>query len=230
MATVVESKSKLEGERRFVIPLVDWDGYEFFLRVCDRKGIRVTYDRGRLELMSPEQFHEQYSKCLAFLIEALCEEFLVPFGCGDSTTFRSKAEGRGIEPDDCYFFEGLRQLKQPTPGAWDPDIDAPPDLAVEIDITSSSLDRLAIYASIGVDEVWRFNGETLSVHSRGADRSWTIVPTSRFFPWLPLSEVVDRIHEHRAFDDLAWRRSVRTWIRVVFAPRYEAYHIENDSL
>ena len=230
MATITERAPKLGGEDRFVIPQVDWEGYERIYELCDRKGIRVTYDRGRLELMTPWPIHEQYSKCLSVFVEAMFEELFIPFGCGGSTTFRSKAKGRGIEPDSCYFLQDVDRLKPLARGPWNSMTDPSPDLAIEVDMTSSSLDRLGIYAALGVGEVWRFDGETITAHCPLPDGSSTTESRSKLYPWLPFEEVVARVHEYGHGQDLSWRRSVRTWLRDEIGPRRDAYHNETETL
>ena len=223
MATVTATAPKLGGEDRFVIPQVDWEGYERIYELCDRKGIRVTYDRGRLELMTPWPIHEQHVTCLSFIVLATCEELSIPCPGGGSTTFRSRAKERGIEPDSCYFLKNLERLRPLTNGPWNSTTDPSPDLAIEVDMTSSSLDRLGIYAALGVGEVWRFNGETLTAHRPLADGSSTTESQNTLFPWLPFEDVVDRVLEYTRPQDLIWKRSIRTWLRDKIGPRRDAF-------
>lgn len=132
----------LAGETRLLLPAVGWQGYQRAIKLVGDRPIRLTYDRGDLELMSPSQPHEEYGRLLGIMIQALAEELDFPCRGLRSTTWRRKAKDRGIEADECYYLanrERVRGKKTIRLG-----IDPPPDLAVEIDITSSSLDRLGI--------------------------------------------------------------------------------------
>src|SRR5260370_39130270 len=157
MATV-----QIVGERRFLFEKVNWEAYEALLKTWQDLPVRMTYDQGRLEIMSPLLSHEQYGSLLAQMVEAFTLELRIPRHTGGSTTFKQEAKERGLEPDECYWIQNeprMRSRKE-----FDPDTDPPPDLAIEVDITSSSLDRMSIYADLGVPQVWRFDGDTLTMN------------------------------------------------------------------
>ena len=155
MATV-----QMVGEQRFVFDHVNWEAYEALLKTWQDLPVRMTYDRGELEIMSPLLSHEQYGKLLARMVEVFTLEHKIACHSGGSTTFRQTAKQRGLEPDECYWIQNEPRMRSRKD--FDPDKDPPPDLAIEVDITSSSLDRMSIYADLGVPEVWRFDGETLT--------------------------------------------------------------------
>ncbi len=222
MSTATQAPSKIQGEERFVIPQVDWEGYLKIYELCDRKGIRVTYDRGRLELMSPSNAHEQLGWNLAILFILVCEELEIPCPAGGSTTFRSEAEQKAIEPDACFFLKNLDRLKRAKREPWNDLTDPSPDLAIEIEITSSALDRLGIYAALGVGEVWRLDGGTLTAHRFLADGTTKTESRSSLFPWLPFEEVVSRVMDYEPSEDLIWKRSIRQWARDELALRRDA--------
>jgi Uma2 family endonuclease len=157
MATV-----SLVGEERFLLERVSWEAYEALLKSWADLPMRLTYDRGRLEIMSPLLPHEQSKKVIARLVETFTLERRIPLQEGGSTTFRREAKRRGLEPDECYWIQNEPRMRSRTD--FDPEKDPPPDLAIEVDISSSSLDRMSIYADLGVPEVWRFDGEAVSIH------------------------------------------------------------------
>ena len=139
-----------------VLENIDWRTYTRLLRVFqERPGFRLTYDRGTLEIMSPRLEHEKPAYLLGRFIDVLTEELNMPCIAGRSVTLPRRRKGRGLGPDNCYWIanaprvQGRREL--------DLRVDPPPDLAIEVDVPSSSLDRMSICAALGVPEVWRLS-------------------------------------------------------------------------
>src|SRR5205807_6103105 len=124
---------------------------------------------------------------IARMIETFTMERGIPLHSGKSTTFRREAKRRGLEPEECYWIQNAALMQSRKD--FDLERDPPPDLAVEVDITSSSLDRMGIYASLGVPEVWRFDGEMLTVHLLQAEETYAPSERSRALPELPPDEV-----------------------------------------
>jgi Uma2 family endonuclease len=218
MATIAEPRVRpVEGERRFVIYNIGWEGYQTLWELLDRHHIRLTYDRGNVELMSPLWVHERYKERLGRAVETVGEEFGVPMILGGSTTFKRQDVDRGLEPDKCYYLTNrdrvgpLRHL--------DLTVDPPPDLAIEVEITTSALNRLGIYAKLGIPEVWRYDGEALIVLLLQPDGTYASSPTSAAFPFLPLAEVARFVSAGDFDDDLRWAREFRAWVRDDLAPR-----------
>src|SRR5262249_54893083 len=141
-------------QQHLVLRDIDWKTYNRLLRAfAERPGIRLTYDRGTLEIMSPSHGHDTDARFLGRLVVTLTEELGLPIKGGGSTTFRRRRRRRGLEPDDCYWIaneprvRGKRKINLR--------VDPPPDLCIEVDVTHSSLNRLSIYAALNVPEVWR---------------------------------------------------------------------------
>jgi Uma2 family endonuclease len=220
MATATLPGAKKEvGERRFVLYGIDWDGYETFLKLLPRT--RMTYDRGVLELMSPLSIHEVYKRRLGRLIEIVGDVLKIPYIAAGSTTFKRRLVERGLEPDESFYLGSIGRLTNRM--EFDLEVDPPPDLAVEVDITSSSLDRLSIYAALGVPEVWRFDSEVLMVHVLRPGQGYETCASSAAFPYLPLDDVVNQLFLTTYPDDLTWSRVCRVWVRRVVAPRYREF-------
>src|SRR5579871_3524230 len=170
------------GPAPAVLHEIDWRTYSRLLRVfAERRGFRLTYDRGTLEIMSPLWTHEAPSKLIGRFVDVLTEELNLPCRMGGSVTLRRRRKRRGLEPDNCYWIANAPRMQ----GKRDLDLrtDPPPDLAVEVDVTSSSVDRMSIYAALGVPEVWRFTTGTVSFHVLQAG-SYQIRPNSLSFPQL----------------------------------------------
>ncbi len=193
-----------------VVSGVRWQTYQALLDDVGNRRIRLTYDRGNLEIMAPLFRHEAYAGVLGRLVNALADAAKVRVKSGWSTTFKREDLERGLEPDRCFYIRNLRAIL----GKLDLDLshDPPPDLAIEIDIMSSCLDRLGIYAALGVPEVWRFDGQQFEVLLR-QDGGYVRADESPTFPTLPVAEVAALLHEVVALDDAAQERRVRVWVR-----------------
>src|SRR3954447_19962242 len=171
----------------FAFDGVSWDDYEAMLRIVGDRPIRVTYDRGRMEIMSPLWTHGNPSYLIGAMVDVLVEELGIRFEPADPVTFRRRDLEKGAEPDKCFYFGenaarvcGKRDIILPD--------DPPPDLVVEVDVTASSVERLPIFAALGVPEVWRLSDHGLEFLHLQPDSTYRAGDRSRAFPGLSLSE------------------------------------------
>ncbi len=209
----VASKYVPSSAGSLVLPGIDWRTYSRLLRVfAGSHGVRLTYDRGSLEIMSPLPEHEDDARFLGRLVTALTEEFGLPLKAAGSTTLRRQLRRRGIEADESFWIanaprmQGRRRLDLRT--------DPPPDLAVEVDVSRSSLDRLSIYAVLGVPEVWRLDGDALLFYVLNEDRAYTTAERSRSFPLITPVDLLSFIAQARqAGDQNPVVRDFRIWVR-----------------
>jgi len=199
------------GHGPVVIDGVRWLTYQALLDDVGDRRIRLTYDRGTLEIMAPQFRHESYAGALGQLVKVLAATAKVRVKSAWSTTFRREDLERGLEPDRCFYIGNLLAVL----GKLEIDLstDPPPDLAIEIDILSSCLDRLGIYAVLGVPEVWRFDGEHFEVLLRRDEAGYDTAAASRTFPTLPIAEVAKLLHDVVALDDETQERRIRAWVR-----------------
>lgn len=152
----------IQSPDRVVLPNISWQTYQSLIRDFEQEpAIRLTYDRGMLEIRMPLDPHETYKKVLGRLVEAATEELDIEIRSLGSRTCDRADLARGLEPDQCYYIQNEALVR----GVAQIDLNQfpPPDLALEIDITSSSINRLSIYAALGVPEVWRYDGQTLTI-------------------------------------------------------------------
>lgn len=150
-------------ENQFLLTGVHWETYQALaLDLAEDPSKKLTYDQGRLEIMTPSPEHEVNKRFLGCMVKTTTEVLGLEVYSLGSTTWTRKDLQRGIEPDECYYITN----EEITRGKLDFDLnfDPAPDLAIEIDITSSSLDRLSIYASLGIREIWRFDGQELTIY------------------------------------------------------------------
>lgn len=149
----------LDSIQHFVLEDASWEFYERLLEEIGDRPIRVTYDNGRLEMMSPLPEHEEVKGLIHDFIRGLSIKLGIETKCLGSTTFRKKRAKKGLEPDDCYYFKHEKQMRGRK--SLDLSKDPAPELVVEIDITRRSIAREPIYAALGVPEIWRWNGMEL---------------------------------------------------------------------
>jgi Uma2 family endonuclease len=196
-----------------VIDGIDWKTYSRLLTIfAERPSVRLTYDQGRLEIMSPVLEHDDEGRFLGQLVWVLTEELEMPLHPGGSTTLRRKLKARGIEADECFWIANAHRLKGRR--RLDLRIDPPPDLAIEVDVTHSCMDRLGIHAVLGVAEVWRLDGDVLTFHVLGPRSKYTIAERSRTFPLVTPKDLMQFLHQARqAGDQNPVIRRFRQWLR-----------------
>lgn len=192
---------------------IDWRTYTRLLHVfAEHPGVRLTYDRGELEIRSPLLEHDDDSRFLGDLVFVITDELGLPLKRGGSTTLRRRKRRRGIEADECFWIANAHQLAGER--RLDLRTDPPPDLAIEIDVSHSSLDHLAIYAALRVPEVWRLVGDTLTFHVLGADGACEVALASRAFPLMTSTDLLGFVQQARqAGDENEVVRRFREWIR-----------------
>ena len=190
---------------------VPWSTYETLLADLDLPGTRLTYDQGSLEIMSPSEEHERFKGLIGRIIETLTEELGIAIRAAGSTTWKRKALQRGLEPDECYYVANESRVRgQQT---IDLAVDPPPDLVIEVEVTSSAIDKMPIYATLGVSEVWRYDGKTFFIDVLQADGNYARVSQSAAFPFLPMAELEAFLDRRNTTDDTSWIRSFRKWVR-----------------
>lgn len=181
------------------------------LRDLEGQHVALTFDRGTLEIMPPSPRHEKIGKFIARLIETMTLELEIPIvGLGSATWF-SQHVGRGLEADACYYV--ARAAWAAEKEVFDLRIDPPPDLAIEVDISHSSLDKEDIYRELKVTELWRYEDEQLRVRVLNAEGRYVSSATSLCFPTLPLSVVESFVRRRTSGTDTALMREFRDWVR-----------------
>ncbi len=207
------------GEERLLIHCLDWQGYSRLLKLFGDDGPRVSYLDGVVELMSPGPLHEQSSHVLGLMVKLLTVELNIPCKGQGSTTIRRRSRQKGLEPDDCFYFESLNLLRGQDLNTLNPF--PRPDLAIEVEVTSPLLDKLAIYAGLGVPEVWRHNRDGLTILCLGPDGLYSVTEQSHAFPFLPMDGFRRQLAAYDPDEETAWSRAYWAWVREVVAPLYQ---------
>jgi Uma2 family endonuclease len=208
MATV--ATVTVPAEQRFRISGIDWKTYVAFSDLLWDRHIRITYDRGEMELMTVSESHERGKTRLSRLVESLTEELAIDMAGLGSMTCRREDMERGFEPDECYWIAHEAAVRDRE--GIDFTRDPPPDLAIEVEISRSSIPRLPLYASLGVPEVWRWDGQRLIVVLLGDDGQHHESDRSLSFPFLPVAELV-RFLTMTGVSETQVIRAFREWVR-----------------
>ena len=190
---------------------VDWDDYEHLLtQMDDWPGHRLSYDRGRLDVMSPKREHEFYKKFVGRIVDIIGEEYGLEIEPAGSTTLKLKALAKGVEPDESFYVQnaarviGLRDLNL--------DTDPPPDVVVEIDMTNESLDKFAIYAALGVPEIWRYDGRRTHFYKL-AGEGYEVSQNSLAFPDISAQDLTQYLEQSKSEGQTASLNAFRQMIR-----------------
>jgi Uma2 family endonuclease len=207
-------------EQRFLMRNIDWSQYRSIADNLGESHVRLTYDRGNLEFMTLSHDHERWSGVLGRFVDVITEELNMPCQSGGSTTLNREDVERGIEPDKCYYLEHEAEVRDK--GEIDLTVDPAPDLAIEVDISRSSLSRMDIYAKLRVPEVWRYDGEVLRVYQLNEDGRYIQVERSPHFPFLPLDEVQSFLLRRNSMDETSLVKAFRQWVRELLARRGDA--------
>ncbi len=198
-------------QQNVIIHDVSWETYR---RLNEEHGphggTKFTFNEGTMQIMVMGYEHERLNRLIASLIEAIAEEWGRDFENAGSNTFQREDLEKGFEPDSCFYLRqpaAIRGKKRISLA-----IDPPPDLVIEIDITSYSLNRLPIFAAVGVPEVWRYEADTLKIY-RLADGGYEQKDQSSELPGVTAAAVTQLIAASQTQKRTDWLSSVRTWAR-----------------
>ena len=204
----VSAMSPKKGQQ-IILRGVRWETYEQLVSdFQDSHAAHFTYDRGILEIMVLSFKHETVNRTLAHLVSVIAEELQIDTINAGSTTFKRQDIAKGFEPDSCFYIQNEARISGKT--EIDLDIDPPPDLVIEIDITSPSLNKFPIYAQIGVPEVWRYDGTQVTFFVL-AGESYETAEGSQAFPALTSNVATELLEASAEVKSTVWIRRVREW-------------------
>lgn len=203
--------TSIQAEQRVLLQNISWELFEsLLLELGENRSSRLAYYQRNLEIMTPLPEHENRNRLIDRLIIALIEELNIEYNPFGSMTIKRQKKGVAKEPDSCYYIQNEARVR----GKIELDFtqDPPPDLAIEVDITSSSLNQFDIYADLGVPEIWRYDGEKIKFYQlqneeyRECDRS----PT---FPILTVTKVEEFLDRCQSLGVSTAVREFRGWVR-----------------
>lgn len=196
---------------RVVLYNIGWQQFENLLKdLGDKRAARIAYDRGTLEIMTPLPEHEHYKEVISDIVKDLADLLDLDYESLGSTTCKRESRLAGVEPDNCFYFQNEAAIRGKL--QFDLNQDPPPDLVLEIDLTSKSLNRFPIYARLGVPEIWCYDSGELKIYQL-QNGEYQEAQISLVFPNLAVQEIPRLIEQNRSLGRRALRQVVRAWAR-----------------
>lgn len=205
-------EQRITPENRVILKGVSWSTFKALLAdVGDDRAWRIAYDRGVLEIRMPYLEHEVPKGLIESFIEATADELEIEVMKAGSLTLEREDLTRAVEPDACFYIQNEslvrgRNINLPN--------DPPPDLVIESDYTNSSVNKLTIYASLGVPEIWRYQRQSLQVYQL-VEGKYQKCDRSLAFPLLPVAEIPSFIEQSRTIGQRSAVRLFRQRIREI---------------
>ncbi|NER47972.1 MAG: Uma2 family endonuclease [Symploca sp. SIO1A3] len=210
MVTLQLRQLNVPPGQRIVLTDVNWSKFEEILQeLGDKRGNRVAYAQNQLEIRMPLPEHEFDKEIIGDMVKILLEELEIERECYGSTTFKRRDMAAGIEPDNCFYIQNYRSMIGKR--RLDLTVDPPPDLAIEIDVTSKT--QLSAYEALGVTELWQFSQGSLKINvlQAGEYVESSFSPT---FPNFPIIEGVSQFVQMSLTEgSSATLRAFRKWVR-----------------
>jgi Uma2 family endonuclease len=196
--------------QRILLDGINWQAFESILEeMGEHRGARVAYSNGTLEIMTPLPERERNKEIIGDLVKALLEELDIEFCPLGSTTFKNQQMAQGIEPDSCFYIQNEAAVRDKD--RLDLTVDPPPDLAIEIDITSRT--HPSIYETLGVPELWRFEKGKLQINIL-QNGKYVEPKSSALFPNLPIArEIPHYLNRCKIEGRNRTMKDFRAWIR-----------------
>ncbi|MEK6304023.1 MAG: Uma2 family endonuclease [Acidobacteriota bacterium] len=215
-ASYLEAVEHLPDGAMLRLEHISWDEYEHLLEeLSEWPGVRVSYDHGRVEIMSPLPEHEEYKDFIYSMVRILAEEINLSLETRGSTTFKRKGDLKGAEPDASFYVQNAGSLVGNR--RIDLDVDPPPDIVVEVDITNESLSKFPIYAAFGVLEIWRYNGQQARIYHL-LDRDYVEASASRSFHGLTAQAITDFVELSKTEGQSKALTAFRQWVGATMHP------------
>ncbi|MBD2210423.1 Uma2 family endonuclease [Nostoc linckia FACHB-104] len=195
---------------QLLIKNISWSAYKNILaELGENRNSRISYSQGMLEIMAPLPEHEVAKVIIGDLVKALLEELDIEFWSLGSTTFDQEKMDAGVEPDDCFYIQNEAAVRGKN--RIDLTVDPPPDLAIEIDITSRTW--FNNYEVLGVPELWRWIGNRLEINVM-INGKYVTSTASAVFPNLPIAQIISEyLMRSKTEGRNATMKAFRAWVR-----------------
>ena len=207
--TVTQKKTRVETATTAQIFLsnIRWETYQNLVEdQMGRRNLHLTYDDGELEIMVVSYKHGNYSSYLESLVAAVADMFEIDFVPAGSTTFRREKKKKGFEGDGSFYFKNAEIVRAKT--EINLSFDPPPELVIEVDITHESLSKFPILAALGIEEIWRFDGDTVRFY-RLENEDYREVSESICLPQTNSEMVTKLLFAAQEMKRLDWLKLIR---------------------
>jgi Uma2 family endonuclease len=210
----MKTLTKSPAENYLILHPISW---QTFGRICEElsqnSSKRLTYNQGYLQIMSPLMEHENNNWFISRLVFIMAEEWDLNIKSVGSLTLKRDDIQKGIEPDACFYLKNEPEVRNKLSIDLNQG-DKPPDLAIEIDITSGSLDKFPIYAALAVPEIWRYDGNNLRFYGLNQKtNSYEEITESLAFPLLDITLIPSWLEQRFIIGETATLKQVRQWIK-----------------
>jgi Uma2 family endonuclease len=199
------------AETRTLLKNISWQTFKAMLAdMGNERNSRLTYDNGIVEIMTPLMQHENSNRLIEGFILVLCEEFGLEVKTTGSLTLTRDDLEKGGEPDSSCYIENEFLIRNKE--NIDLDQDPPPDLVLEVDYTRPKIDKLSLYASMGIPEFWRYNGTVLRIYTLSGNEYSEVEVSPTFVP-VSVRDIPQFIQESKKIGQLAAKSAFCTWVR-----------------
>ncbi len=210
-ASTLEAIEHLPAGGTLILPDVSWMAYERLLSELGAGyGVRIHYDHGRLEIMSPSAKHEKCKELMLRIADTIADELGCELESFGSTTFKRQELGKGAEPDTCFYVQNAAAVAGKS--QLDLTVDPPPDVVVEIDVAHTSTGKFSFYQGVRAPELWLYDGDSAQIYHL-TPNGYVLAPASRAFPLLTSLALTRFMTEGQSGSERAVLRSLRQWLR-----------------
>jgi len=199
------------AEQRTLLRNISWQTFKAMLvDMGSERATRLAYDKGLVEIMTPLMPHENSNRLIEVFVGVLCEELGLEIKRAGSLTLTRDDLERGAEPDSSYYIQNEPLVRDKA--EIDLDNDPPPDLVLEVEYSRSRIDKLSLYAAMGIPEFWRYNGSVLRIY-RLESGQYVQCNNSPTFTPIAVTEIPKFLQQSRKVGEITCTRNFRNWIR-----------------
>ncbi|AUS99260.1 hypothetical protein CLI64_01990 [Nostoc sp. CENA543] len=199
------------AQTRTLLKNISWQTFKAMLTdMGNERNSRLAYDNGIVEIMTPLMSHENSNRLIEGLILVLCEEFNLEVKTTGSLTLTRDDLEKGAEPDSSYYIQNEFLVREKE--NIDLNQDPPPDLVLEVDYSKPKIDKLSLYAAMGIPEFWRYNGTKLRIYILTGNQ-YTEVEQSPTFAPVMVRDIPKFLGESQKIGQLAAKKAFRAWVK-----------------
>jgi Uma2 family endonuclease len=188
-----------------------WDEYEALLEsVGEAKGLRISFDQGTVQIMTISSEHENMADLIHDLVRLVSLRWRIKILSFGSATMRKRRKAKGSEPDCCFYVQSADLLGKKK--RLDFSKDPPPDIVVEVDVHHDSSSKFPIYAALGVGELWRYDGQTLTMYHLQQDE-YVAAESSRALPMLTARVLTEFLTRSQQADQYETLLAFEQWLQ-----------------
>lgn len=207
----IEAVDHLPADSTLTLPRATWEDFEFLAaELGDRRDVRLSYHQGIMEITMPSPEHEEYVDLIQDLTRLLVRELGLRLESRGTALLKRELREAGAQPDGCFYIQNAAKII----GKREIDLssDPPPDIVVEVDLSSASLGKLPIYAALGVPEIWRYDSATFEMR-RLTGLEYLETKTSRAFPFLTATVMAEMLEQSKFLGQDEALENFRLWIQ-----------------